>query len=43
MSIQAVCELGWIPRPLRQSILDTAKSLISAGIVVRPRKPVTVA
>jgi hypothetical protein len=37
-----VHELGWTPRPLRQSILETAESLISAG-VVRPRKPVTVA
>jgi dihydroflavonol-4-reductase len=31
-------ELGWTPRPLRESVLDTAESLISAGIV-RPRKP----
>ena len=41
-SQKAVRELGWAPRPLRQSILDTAQSLISAGIV-RPRKPVMVA
>jgi len=41
-SEKAVRELGWTPRPLRQSIIDTAESLISAGIV-RPRKPVTVA
>jgi nucleoside-diphosphate-sugar epimerase len=26
-------ELGWIPRPLRESVIDTAESLISAGIV----------
>ena len=30
-------ELGWTPRTLRESVLDTAESLISAGIV-RPRK-----
>jgi dihydroflavonol-4-reductase len=36
---KAVRELGWTPRPLRESVLDTAESLISAGIV-RPRKPV---
>ena len=30
-------ELGWTPRPLRESVLDTAESLISAGIV-RPGK-----
>jgi nucleoside-diphosphate-sugar epimerase len=29
-------ELGWAPRPLRESVLDTAESLITAGIV-RPR------
>jgi nucleoside-diphosphate-sugar epimerase len=29
-------ELRWTPRPLRESVLDTAESLISAGIV-RPR------
>ena len=33
---KAVRELGWTPRPLRESVLDTAESLISAGIV-RPR------
>ena len=33
---KAVRELGWAPRSLRQSVLDTAESLISAGIV-RPR------
>jgi dihydroflavonol-4-reductase len=38
---EAVRELGWTPRPLRQSILDTAESLISAGIV-RPRKSVSI-
>ena len=37
---KAIRELGWTPRPLRESILDTAESLISAGIV-RPRKPVS--
>jgi dihydroflavonol-4-reductase len=31
-------ELGWTPRTLRESILDTAESLIAAG-VVRPGKP----
>jgi dihydroflavonol-4-reductase len=36
---KAIRELGWTPRPLRQSVIDTAESLISAG-VVRPRKPV---
>jgi nucleoside-diphosphate-sugar epimerase len=36
---KAIRELGWTPRPLRQSVIDTAESLISAGIV-RPRKPV---
>jgi hypothetical protein len=30
-------DLGWTPRPLRDSILDTAESLFGAGIV-RPRK-----
>jgi nucleoside-diphosphate-sugar epimerase len=30
-------ELGWVPRSLRESVLDTAESLISAGIVL-PRK-----
>jgi dihydroflavonol-4-reductase len=30
-------ELGWTPRPVRQSILETAEYLISAGIV--PAKP----
>jgi len=33
---KAVRELGWTPRPLRESVLDTAESLISAG-AVRPR------
>jgi len=37
---KAVRELGWTPRSLRESILDTAESLISAGIV-QPRKPVS--
>lgn len=32
-SEKAVRELGWTPRPLRQAILDTAESLISAGMV----------
>jgi dihydroflavonol-4-reductase len=32
-------ELGWTPRTLRESVIDTAESLISAGIV-RPRKAV---
>jgi nucleoside-diphosphate-sugar epimerase len=35
---KAARELGWTPRTLRDSVLDTAESLISAGIV-RPRKP----
>jgi dihydroflavonol-4-reductase len=35
---KATRELGWAPRPLRQSVIDTAETLISAGIV-RPRKP----
>jgi dihydroflavonol-4-reductase len=35
---KAARELGWTPRTLRESILDTAESLINAG-VVRPRKP----
>jgi nucleoside-diphosphate-sugar epimerase len=39
---KAIRELGWTPRPLRESVLDTAESLISAGIV-RPRKPVSTA
>ncbi len=39
---KAVRDLGWAPRPLRESVLDTAESLISAGIV-RPRKPVLIA
>jgi dihydroflavonol-4-reductase len=38
-SAKAERELGWAPRPVRASVLDTAESLISAGIV-RPRKPV---
>jgi dihydroflavonol-4-reductase len=37
---KAMRELGRIPRPLRESVLDTAESLIRAGIV-RPRKPVS--
>ena len=37
---QAMRHLGWTPRTLRESILDTAESLISAGIV-RPSKPVS--
>jgi hypothetical protein len=37
---KAIRELGWAPRSLRESVLDTAESLISAG-VVRPRKPVS--
>ena len=37
---KAMRELGWTPRPLRESVLDTAESLIAAGIV-RPRKPVS--
>jgi nucleoside-diphosphate-sugar epimerase len=37
---KAARELGWTPRPLRETVLDTAESLISAGIV-RPRKPVS--
>jgi dihydroflavonol-4-reductase len=38
-SEKAMRELGWTPRPLRESVLDTAETLISAGIV-RPGKPV---
>jgi nucleoside-diphosphate-sugar epimerase len=37
---KAMRQLGWTPRTLRESILDTAESLISAGIV-RPRRPVS--
>jgi dihydroflavonol-4-reductase len=37
---KATRELGWAPRTLRQSVLDTAETLISAGIV-RPTKPVS--
>jgi hypothetical protein len=37
---KAVRELGWTPRALRRSVLDTAETLISAGIV-RPGKPVS--
>ena len=37
---KAMRELGWTARPLRESVLDTAESLISAGIV-GPRKPVS--
>jgi len=33
-------DLGWVQRPLRQTILETAERLIEQGIV-RPRKPVT--
>ena len=33
---KAVRELGWTPRPLRESVLDTAESLISVG-AIRPR------
>ena len=36
---KAVRELGWAPRTLRESVLDTAESLITAGIV-RPGRPV---
>ena len=39
---KAIRELGWTPRTLRESVLDTAESLISAGIV-RPRRPVSTA
>jgi hypothetical protein len=35
---KAIGELGWTPRPLRKTILDTAEPLISAGVVC-PRKP----
>jgi nucleoside-diphosphate-sugar epimerase len=34
---KAVRELGWTPRTLRESVLDTAESLISAG-AVRPAR-----
>jgi len=37
-SAKAIRELGWTPRTLRESILDTAESVITAG-VVRPKKP----
>jgi dihydroflavonol-4-reductase len=33
---KAMRELGWTPRTLRESVIDTAESLISAG-VVQPR------
>ena len=33
---KAVRELGWTPRTLRESVIDTAESLIGAG-VVQPR------
>jgi len=36
---KAVRKLGWRPRSLRDSVLDTADSLVTAGIV-RPRTPV---
>jgi nucleoside-diphosphate-sugar epimerase len=36
---KAMRDLGWTPRTLRVSVLDTAESLISEGIV-RPRKQV---
>jgi nucleoside-diphosphate-sugar epimerase len=34
---KAMRELGWAPRTLRESVIDTAESLISAG-VVQPRR-----
>jgi len=34
---KAMRELGWTPRTLRESVIDTAESLISAGIV-QPRR-----
>jgi len=37
---KVVRELGWTPRTLRESVLDTAESLITAR-VVRPGKPVS--
>jgi hypothetical protein len=37
---KAVRELGWAPRSLRESVLETAEFLISAGIV-QPRGSAT--
>jgi nucleoside-diphosphate-sugar epimerase len=36
---KAARELGWTPRPLRESVLDTAEFLITAGIVSPSRRP----
>jgi nucleoside-diphosphate-sugar epimerase len=33
-------ELGWTPRPVRESILDTARSLIELGLAPNPSKRV---
>jgi nucleoside-diphosphate-sugar epimerase len=35
---KAARELGWTPRPLRESVLDTAEFLIAAGIVAPRRR-----
>jgi hypothetical protein len=37
-SDKAKRELGWQPRPLSESVLDTAELLISQG-VIQPPKP----
>lgn len=39
-SEKAIRELGWAPRSVRESVLETAESLIGAG-VVRPGKPMS--
>ena len=36
-------ELGWTMRPVRDTILDAARSLIELGLAPRPSKKVTVA
>jgi hypothetical protein len=36
---KARAELGWRPRPARETILSTAESLIAHGLV-EPRRPV---
>jgi hypothetical protein len=32
-------ELGWTMRPLRETIVDTAKTMIEHGVVAAPRRP----
>ncbi|MFC0105686.1 hypothetical protein [Kibdelosporangium aridum] len=36
-------ELGWTMRPIRESIVDTARSLIELGLAPNPSKKITVA